>query len=232
MGTYALILDMRNHHNVSPQESYLHHLYPNEPNDLFRQARQASFDLNKSGLSLSQNEACLIACLMKMHQCQKVVEVGTLTGYSALWILEGLAAGGTLWTLEKDPAHANAAREIFRQFNETSKDKTVNLVEGDAEETLKALAADGPFDGIFIDGNKSAYCDNLDWAEKNLQKGALVIADNIFLGGGVFTGNTAQYSKKQIEVMRRFNERLADPEKYFSAVVPTEEGLFVAIKLF
>lgn len=218
--------------DASPLESYLFHLYPAEPNDLFEEARKASQVLNKAAISLSHNEARLMSTLIRSHQCEKFVEIGTLTGASALWILHGLLSGGELWTLEKDSKHAAAAREIFEKYNQSNNDKKVNLIEGDAREKLKSLAVDGPFDGIFIDGNKSAYGDYLDWAEANLRQGALILADNIFLGGAVFTGNTAQFSKKQVEVMRRFNERLADPEKYFSAVVPTGEGLFVAIKLF
>jgi predicted O-methyltransferase YrrM len=173
-----------------------------------------------------------MATLIHSHQCKKFVEVGTLTGASALWILQGLPEGGHLWTLEKDPLHARAAREIFDQYHQVQPSKGIHLIEGDARETLKTIEAEGPFDGIFIDGNKSAYGDYLDWAEAHLKKGALILADNIFLGGSVFTGNSAQFSKKQIEVMRNFNERLANPEKYFSAIAPTEEGLFVAVKLF
>jgi predicted O-methyltransferase YrrM len=218
--------------DTSPLQSYLFHLYPHEPNDLFHQARQAAVALNKAAISLSHNEARLMACLIRSHGCKKVVEIGTLTGASALWILQGMGPGGSLWTLEKDPQHAQAARHIFQQYEQAHSDRQIHLVEGDARETLKSLGADGPFDGIFIDGNKAAYLDYLNWAEAHLEKGALILADNVFLGGAVFTGNTAQFSKKQIEVMRAFNERLADPEKYFSAIVPTGEGLFVAVKLF
>jgi predicted O-methyltransferase YrrM len=218
--------------DASPLESYLFHLFPKEPTELFDQAREASKVLNKAAISLSHNEARLMSTLIRSHGCRKFVEIGTLTGASALWILHGLAEDGELWTLEKDPLHAKAAREIFDQFGQAGANKKVHLLEGDARETLKSLESHGPFDGIFIDGNKSAYGDYLSWSEKNLQKGALILADNIFLGGSVFTGNMAQFSKKQMEIMRAFNERLADPTKYFSAIAPTGEGLFVAIKLF
>lgn len=228
-----LIWIMRDvHADASPLESYLFHLFPSEPTELFPEARQASQDLNKAAISLSHNEARLMATMIRSHGCRKFVEIGTLTGASALWILQGLEEGGTLWTLEKDVKHAQAAREIFTKFNSGSTGRQVHLVEGDARETLQSLAAEGPFDGIFIDGNKAAYVDYLNWAEDHLRKGALILADNIFLGGAVFTGNQAQFSKKQIEIMRNFNERLADSQKYFSAIVPTGEGLFAAIKLF
>lgn len=210
--------------DLSPQETYLHSLFPNEPTELFEKAREESVRLNKAAISMSPGEARLMATLIHSHGCKKFVEIGTLTGASALWILHGMGAKGQLWTMEKDPEHAKAAKKILKSF------KNAKVIEGDAEETLKTLEEAGPFDGIFIDGNKSAYGRYLDWAEENLKKGALIIADNIFLGGGVFTGNTARFSKKQIEIMREFNRRLADPEKYQSCVIPTGEGLFMAIK--
>lgn len=209
----------------SPQETYLLNLFPQEPSELFEKAREESVRLNKAAISLSPGEARLMATLIQSHGCKKFVEIGTLTGASALWILHGMGTKGRLWTFEKDPEHAKAARKILKSF------KNADVVEGDAEETLPSIEEEGPFDGIFIDGNKSAYGSYLDWAEKNLKKGALILADNVFLGGGVFTGNAAKFSKKQIEIMRDFNRRLADPEKYQSAIVPTGEGLFVAIKL-
>lgn len=220
--------------NHTPQETYLHNLFPQEPNELFRQARLAAEELGRAAISLTPSEARLMATLIHSHKCKKFIEIGTLSGTSALWILEGLATGGQLWTFEKDADHAKMAKDIFKQYakQEKEKEKVVHLIEGDAQETLKKVEAEGPFDGIFIDGNKSAYGAYLDWAEQNLKKGALILADNVFLGGAVFTGNTATFSKKQIEVMKSFNARLADPQRYFSSIVPTGEGLFVAIKLF
>ncbi len=216
----------------SPLENYLHMLFPTEPSELFEEARSASRELGKAGISLSPHEARLMSTLIGMHGCKKFVEIGTLTGLSALWILQGLKDGGELWTLEKDERHAKIAREIFEKYQETQPNRQVHLLEGDAQKTLADLDGKGPFDGIFIDGNKSAYEAYLDWAEKNVRPGGLIIADNIFLGGAVLTGNKATFSKKQIDVMKSFNERLADPKRYQSTIIPTSEGLFVAIKLF
>ena len=215
-----------------PLDSYLQILFPGEPSDLFRRSREYAQDLGKAGISLGPAEARLMATLIRAHQCKKFVEIGTLSGTSALWILHALGKGGELWTFEKDLDHSKLAKDIFHQHQASNSEQKVYLIEGDARETLKSIESQGPFDGIFIDGPKSAYSDYLDWAEKNLKKGALILADNVFLSGGVFTGNTATFSKKQIEVMKEFNQRLANPEKYFGAIIPTDEGLFAAIKLF
>ncbi len=225
----------------TPLDNYLHHLFPNEPTELFTQARVAAQSVGKAAISLSPSEARLLSVVIKSHGCRKFVEIGTLTGASALWILQGLAEDGELWTLEKDPQHAALAEKIFAQWTVSQDSKTallkssskkIHLVTGDAKLTLKSIEKFGPFDGVLIDGNKSAYGIYLDWVEANLIKGALILADNVFLGGAVLTGNKAQFSKKQITVMKEFNDRLADPKRYQSAILPTGEGLFMALKLF
>lgn len=217
--------------DLSPQQNYLHHLFSDEASPLFAKAREFSDELGKTGISLSAIEGRMLATLVKSHSCKKFVEIGTLTGYSALWIASSLGPGGKLWTFEKDPKHANHAEKVLSLYQQQNPGIDLQVVQGDAVETLPSIEKEGPFDGIFIDGNKSAYCDYLDWAEKNLAPGALILADNVFLGGSVFSGNVAQYSKKQISIMREFNERLADPKRYISCVIPTGEGLFCAIKL-
>ncbi len=190
-------------------------------------ARESSDQFHKTGISLGLTEARLVSFLIRQHRCKKFVEIGTLTGASALWILQALPLDGKLWTLEKDPAHAGAARSVL------GNDPRAIVLEGDARETLKALSAEGLFDGIFIDGNKAAYGDYLAWAESHVRPGGLIVADNVFLSGAVFaqpSQEKSKFSPKQVEVMRAFNRRLADTKFFDSTLVPTPEGLLVAVK--
>lgn len=220
-----------------PSQLYSESLFKSEPSDLFQLAKKYSDEVGKTAISLSADEARMMAVLIRSHGCKKFVEIGTLTGYSALWTVEGLSEGGELWTLEKDPEHGQRAAKVFAEFTKSAvakeTNKKIHLVMGDAREELKNIANQGPFDGIFIDGNKAAYGDYLEWAEKNIRKGGLILADNVFLGGAVW-GDTSwgNLSDKQIQVMQKFNDRLADPEKYFSTLIGTDEGLFLAIKKF
>lgn len=216
---------------LSPEQNYLQSLFTEEASPLFAQARVFSDELGKTAISLSAVEGRLLSTLIRSHGCKKFVEIGALTGYSALWIATSLPPGGILRTLEKDPKHARAAKTVLELYQKHHPGIDLQVIEGDAVETLASIESEGPFDGIFIDGNKSAYVEYLNWAEKNLAPGALILADNVFLGGSVFSGNMAQYSKKQISIMREFNERLANPKKYVSCIIPTGEGLFCAIKL-
>ena len=218
---------MRND-EVNPRDAYISGLYEDETN-LKIQSRKAAQELGLARISVSSVEGQIISTLLKLHQSKKCVEVGTLTGLSAQYILEAMPQGGELWTFEKSPEHATQAEKIFAQINQQA--KKTHLLVGDAKVELEKINSQGPFDAIFIDGNKAAYGEYLEWAEKNLRVGGLIIADNIFLAGKVWGGEATQkFNDKQIKVMQDFNLRLADKKFYDSAVIPTQEGLFVAIK--
>lgn len=195
-----------------------------------RKSRMFAEDLGLGDICLSPSEGHLLAFLVRMHGARKFVEIGTLTGLSAQYLCEGMGSHGQLWTLEKTELHAKLAREALQEH---PLQKNVNIVVGDARMTLRNLEVSGPFDGIFIDGNKAAYMDYLEWSEKNVRPGGLVVADNVFLSGSVW-GNSDQqkFSEKQIAVMQAFNRRLADPTLYDSVILPTTEGLYVAVKMF
>lgn len=212
---------------VSKSEEYTLSLLAEESGSK-KKSRLFSEELNLSRISVNPAEAQLIKTLICSHQCKKFVEIGTLTGLSAQYIFEGLAEGGTLWTLEKDPKHMDYAKEAFSDIERGS--KKIEFVLGDAREELKNLEDLGPFDGVFIDGNKAAYGDYLDWAEKNIKVGGLILADNVFLNGSVWGEVSARFSEKQIRIMKEFNQRLADPSKFVSVIAPTFEGLYIAIK--
>lgn len=214
---------------LNNKENYMNSLLAEE-NDLKKRSRLYAEELGLARISVSPAEAQLIRTLVHSHRCKKFVEIGTLTGLSAQYIFEGLQPGGQLWTLEKDPRHAEKSADIFKGLDQ--KDKKVHLVVGDAREELQKIKSEGPFDGIFIDGNKAAYMDYLLWAEENLSSGSLILADNIFLSGAVWGESTTQkFSEKQVRIMQEFNQRLANPKAYQAAIVPSYEGLYVGIKL-
>lgn len=193
-------------------------------------SRQFAEELGLGRISLSASEGQLLAFLIRLHKCRKFVEIGTLTGLSAQYILEGMDGEGTLWTLEKTELHAQKAKEALATHSAGAK---VHVLVGDARVTLESLNSEGPFDGVFIDGNKAAYGDYLAWAEKHVRKGGLILADNVFLSGAVWGEETQQkFNDKQIKALQAFNQRLADPSLYEGALIPTAEGLYAAIKKF
>ena len=110
--------------------------------------------------------------------------------------------------------------------------RKAKVLVGDAEQTLLELGKDlqgMQVDGIFIDGNKGAYVEYLNWAEKHVRPGGLIVGDNVFLRGQVFNGSKeGSFGAGQISAMQEFNRRLADTKRYQSVILPTGEGLFVA----
>jgi len=190
-------------------------------------AQRHARSLNLEGISLSTAEASFLKWAVAKKPAHKAVEIGTLTGGSGVSILEALAEGGQLWTLEKNSLHSQMARSVLEPLAATLK-KTVHILEGDARETLKDLSRLGPFDFVFIDGNKAAYGDYLKWAETHLEPGGFLVADNVFLGGEIGLEEGVTFSKKQIQVMRQFNESLLKSPAWKSVLVPTQEGMILA----
>lgn len=212
-----------------------HPLYPG-----LQKAKDGAQALGLAGISISAFEGQLIRALLSVRRLSSFVEVGTLTGYSALWILEALGAQSILWTLEKEVAHFERAKETFLSVGKLVVDNSdrcefvignrrVILVLGDARQTLEKIESD--VEGIFIDANKAAYGDYLKWAEAKLPSGGVILGDNVFLQGRVYGELTStNFSDKQVGVMREFNKYLLDEKKFRSQIIPTAEGLIFATK--
>jgi len=188
---------------------------------------RAAMAAENDRISIYPEEGKLLQVLIGLAGIRTIVEVGTLGGYSALWMAGALPSDGHLYTLEKDPARAALARKNLQDV------PNVTLVEGDALRTLGDLAAKGPFDMIFIDADKLHYASYLDWAEKNIRKGGLVVGDNTFLFDAVWQAEMPPRVRETARAaMRDFNARLADPARYRAIVLPTAEGMTIAQKLF
>jgi predicted O-methyltransferase YrrM len=198
---------------------------------LAKKARQAAEKLGLQDISLGPVECSILRTLVCTHRSRKFVEIGTLTGSSGLAILAGMPDGGELWTFEKEPKHAEHAEPILMEAAKHRHQKC-EVILGDAQLRLFDIEEKGPFDGIFIDANKAAYFDYLKWAEKNIREGGIIIADNVFLGGGVLGIPTERFSEKQIDVMKEFNKRLFEKGLYESCFIPTIEGMLMSIKRF
>lgn len=215
----------------SEQQQYISNLIPAESKGELH-SRTFAEQLGLGRISLSKQEAGILELLIRLHGGEKYVEIGTLTGLSMQAILRALKEQAVLWTLEKNIEHSHFAQRALQDSELTeNKKKQVRFVVGDARETLQQLINESPFDGVFIDGNKAAYLDYLIWSYDHVKSGGLLIADNVFLSGAVWGAKTQQkFSDKQIRIMQEFNRSIFDQEKYYSALLPTEEGMIVAIK--
>lgn len=212
----------------SLRDQYLDSLVPAE-SEAQVLARRFSDELGLSPISLSPAEGQILQFLVSLAQPQKILEIGTLTGLSALYMAAGMPKSCKLWTLEKNLGHADFALQVFKAAGLSP--ERVQIRVGDARTTLSELENEAPFDFVFIDGNKAAYGDYLAWALANTKKGSWIVADNVFLAGAVWGAETKQkFNEKQIKTLQAFNRQLSDSNLFESVCLPTNEGLFVARK--
>lgn len=212
----------------TPEIEYIRNLYAAQ--DALLASIGIELERRNIAIQIGPEEGKLLQVLMNIHNARNVVEVGTLAGYSTIWMARALPNDGQIYTINKDPAHVQMAEHFFAQCECK---RRITHLEGDAHKVLPALSAKAPFDMIFIDADKISYNDYLDWAEKNIRKGGLIVADNTLLGGVAAMKYPPQdFPKTRFQNIQRFNERLADKSKYNSIIIPTREGLSVAVKLF
>ena len=186
-------------------------------------ALQQAFDAPaKHGLpaiQLAPSEARLTELLLRLAGARKVVEVGTLAGYSALRLARALPPDGEVHTIEFDARHAEVAREVIAVAGES---KRVTVHVGKGVDVLPTLETKGPFCGVFIDADKESYDLYGRWAAKNLRPGGLLIGDNVFLFSQLLEDSP------RAAAMRRFHEEAK--ANFETVCIPTPDGLLLGIK--
>jgi caffeoyl-CoA O-methyltransferase len=170
-------------------------------------------------IQLGQSEGRLLEILLRMVGARRVVEVGTLAGYSAIRCARAIGPTGRLWTVEVDPRHAEVARANLQRAGLADR---VDVLLGPALEVLPTLERQAPFDAVFIDADKESYDRYGRWAARTLRPGGLLIADNAFLFGELLEDSTTAAA------MRRFHEEAA--RAFESVCIPTPDGLLLGIK--
>ncbi|MFF3684425.1 O-methyltransferase [Streptomyces sp. NPDC002187] len=153
--------------------------------DVLTAALEASEAAGLPSIAVSPNEGRLLHLLAKVQGARTVLEIGTLGGYSTIWLARALPEGGRLISLEYDPAHADVARANIAR---AGLDKIAEVRTGAALDTLPRLAAEpgaGPFDMFFIDADKQNNARYVEWALRLSRPGSLVIVDNVVRDGKV-----------------------------------------------
>ncbi len=173
-------------------------------------------------INLKPFEGRLLQFLIYALGARKVVEIGTLAGYSGVWIARALPPGGKLYTLEKSSKHAEVARASFERAGVAD---CVELLEGAGQDQLPKLAARGPFDLVFIDADKGSYPNYLAWAIDNLRPGGMVAAHNAFRHGQVLAPES-----DDDRMIQAFNKALADDSRLESTILAIGDGMAVGIK--
>lgn len=187
------------------------------PDAVLDAAIKASVEAGLPAISVSPNQGKFLQVLAQAQGARNILEMGTLGGYSTIWLARALPAGGRLITLEFDPKHAEVARANIARAGLA---KVVELRVGRALETLPQLAAErrGPFDFIFIDADKENYAGYFAWALKLSRRGTLIIADNVVRKGAVID---AASSDPLVQGVRRFNELVAAERRVNATAIQT-----------
>ncbi len=170
-------------------------------------------------IQVGPSEGRLLELLVRLAGAKKIVEVGTLVGYSAIRMARALPEGGHLWTVEFESKHADVARANIERAGLTKK---IDVLVGAGKDVLPTLDGKGPFDVVFIDADKVSYDFYGKWAIANLKKGGLVLGDNAYLFGELLEDSDRG------RAMRSFHEQVA--ASCDSVCVPTPDGLVVGLK--
>ena len=190
-------------------------LVPDDP--ALEAAQQASAAAGLPAISVSPTQGKLLWLLARMQQARSILEIGTLGGYSTIWLARALPDGGRLVTLEAEPRHADVARENIAR---AGLDSVVDLRVGQALDTLPRLEAEGrgPFDLTFIDADKPNTPEYFHWALKLSRPGSLIVVDNVVRKGAVAD---AESDDPSVQGMRRFLEMLAAESRVSATAIQT-----------
>ncbi|QGR02408.1 O-methyltransferase [Ehrlichia ruminantium] len=182
-------------------------------------------------MQLSPTEGQILQLLIKMNNITSIIEVGTFIGFSAICMAKALPENGHIYTIEQDAISVQQAQNNLKKHHLSHK---VTVINNTAIAALEQLTTMSPFDMIFIDAKKSEYCNYLDWAEVNIKKNGIIVADNTLLFGNVYDADNIRkkVSKNTVDTMCTFNKRLSNKNKYLTTLLPTEEGMTIALKLF
>jgi predicted O-methyltransferase YrrM len=187
------------------------------PDPALEGALKASADAGLPSIQVSPAQGKLLMLLAQLREARAILEIGTLGGYSTIWLARALPAGGRLITLEAEPSHAAVARANLRT---AGLDKKVEVRIGRALDTLPGIAAGGlgPFDMIFIDADKAGIPEYFGWALRLSRPGSLIVVDNVVRKGAVVEGASTDPA---ILGVRRFNEMLAAEARVSATVIQT-----------
>src|SRR6187402_2586613 len=180
-------------------------------------AQRAASAAGLPPIAVSAAQGKFLHILARLHRTRRILEIGTLAGYSSIWLARALPPDGRLVTLELSSKHAEVARANLAL---AGLDAVAEVHVGPAAESLAALVADNvePFDMVFIDADKEGYPDYLEWSLRVTRPGSLIVADNVVRGGAIID---ADHADSRVQGIRHFNEILARDPRVSSTILQT-----------
>ena len=194
-------------------DSYIEELFA-PPDPALEGALRRSRESGLPEIHISPNQGKLLRLLAEIAGARRILEVGTLGGYSTIHLARALPEGGALISLELDERHAEVARE---NLEEAGLEDRVEVCVGDAKELLADMVQGGaePFDLTFIDADKGGYPEYLGWALRLSRSGSLILGDNAIWGG-----NVLDLDDDSARAIREFNEAMARDPRLSAIILP------------
>ena len=180
-------------------------------------ASEAAVAAQLPPISVTPAHGKLLHLMARAQSARRILEIGTLAGYSTIWLARALPAGGRVVTLEANPMHADIARANLSRAGVADR---VDIRLGKALETLPQLVVENqdPFDFAFIDADRTNLAEYFDWAVKLAHAGSVIIVDNVVRKGGVIDASSEDANIKGV---RRFAERLSADSRVTATMVQT-----------
>lgn len=188
-----------------------------KPAPEFEQTNQDAREGGLPGIQITPTQGKLLETLVRYGGVKRILEIGTLGGYSTAWLARGLSEEGTLISLEIDPVHAEVARTNLKRFE---LDAEVKIVVGDARASLQELIDLGEvaFDLVFIDAAKDQYRTYLELVLDLSRPGTLIIADNVVRRGNILHQDSGDTS---VQGILEFNQFIAAEPRLTATVLQT-----------
>jgi len=201
-----------------------------EEDKVLKQALKLMKEADIPAISVSANQGKFLQVLALTKGAKKILELGTLGGYSTIWMARALPADGHLLTLEYEQKHADVAQ---KNINNAGLDKIVEIRVGKALDLLPIVEKEkiGPFDMIFIDADKQPYAEYFEWALKLSKPGTLIVADNVIREGKVLDKHPKD---DRVTGVQRLNNLLSGNTKVTATIIQTvgdkeHDGMAIAV---
>ncbi|BCU82362.1 O-methyltransferase [Polycladomyces abyssicola] len=207
---------------VNKREAYVQQLFVKE-DEVLRSIEPGLFERGMPKISVSPNVGKTLHMLVRITGARRVLEIGTLGGYSTIWLSRALPKDGRLVSLELSADHAAFARENVERAGLADR---VEISVGNAKESLQQLADEGEtFDFFLIDADKESYLTYWEWAIRLARPGAVITADNALFHDLIFEENVQD---ERARAILRFNEAVSQDDRVEAMLLPFGDGLLVA----
>lgn len=217
------------HADNSKLESYINKTFHTDLDVL----RKIAENTSKQGLppiQISPWDARHLQVLLRTTDAKKVVEFGTLGGYSATAMALAMPQDGRIYTFELSQKHATLAKENFKMAGVESQ---IEVLVGSAAEKMLTISDKGPFDFAFIDADKAGYVRYFEWVAERLKIGGVIAADNTLAWGKAVEENLPSTDEdfKSVQSLRAYNTYVGQRSDFITTLLPTGEGLTVSVKI-